>query len=77
MVVLSENGCIPDPERVFRDGTVWGYWCTWGGEFVLGNTKFNKPSEKYTETEMLRKAYSDERVVTRKDLPDFRTTEAK
>ena len=77
MVVLSENGCIPDPEQVFRDGTVWGYWCTWGGEFVLGNTKFNKPSEKYTETEILRKAYSDERVVTRKDLPDFRTTEAK
>ena len=77
MVVLSENGCIPDPEQVFRDGTVWGYWCTWGGEFVLGNTKFNKPSEKYTETEILRKAYSDERVVTRKDLPDFRTAEAK
>ena len=77
MIVLSENGCVPDPERVFRDGTVWGYWCTWGGEFVLGNTKFNKPSEKYTETEMLRKAYSDEHVVTRKDLPDFRTAEAK
>ena len=77
MIVLSENGCVPDPERVFRDGTVWGYWCTWGGEFVLGNTKFNKPSEKYTETAMIRKAYSDERVVSRKDLPDFRTAEAK
>jgi len=77
MIVLSENGCIPDPEQVFRDGTVWGYWCTWGGEFVLRNTKFNKPSEQYTETAMIRKAYSDERVVSRKDLPDFRTRDEK
>ena len=75
MIVLSENGCIPDPERVFRDGTVWGYWCTWGGEFVLRNTKFNKPSEQYTESDMIRKAYSDTRVVTRKDLPDFRAAD--
>ena len=75
MIVLSENGCIPDPERVFRDGTVWGYWCTWGGEFVIRNTKFNKPSEQYTETDMVRKAYSDTRVVTRKDLPDFRAAD--
>jgi len=77
MIVLSENGCIPDPEQVFRDGTVWGYWCTWGGEFVLRNTKFNKPSEQYTETAMIRKVYSDERVVSRKDLPDFRTRDEK
>ena len=75
MIVLSENGCIPDPELVFRDGTVWGYWCTWGGEFVLTNTKFNKPSEQYTEVSMIRKAYADERVITRADIPDLRGTD--
>ena len=77
MIVLSENGCIPDPELVFRDGTVWGYWCTWGGEFVLTNTKFNKPSEQYTEVSMIRKAYADERVITRADIPDLRGTDGK
>ena len=74
MIVLSENGCIPDPEEVFRNGTVWGYWCTWGGEFVLSNTKFNKPSERHTEVSMIKKAYSDERVITRADIPDLRRT---
>ncbi|MBR3493954.1 MAG: beta-mannosidase [Clostridia bacterium] len=74
MIILSENGCVPDPELLFRDGTVWGSWCTWGGEFVLRNNKLNRPSERYTETEMLKKFYADERVITRKDIPDLRGT---
>ena len=73
MIILSENGCVPDPELLFRDGTVWGSYCTWGGEFVLKNSKFNKPSEQYTETWLLKKMYEDERSVTRADIPDFRS----
>ena len=72
MIILSENGCVPDPDLLFRDGTVWGSYCTWGGEFVLKNKKFNKPSEQYTEVSMLKKMYEDERSVTRDDLPDLR-----
>ncbi len=71
MIILSENGTVPDAELIFRDGTVWGSWCTWSGEFVLKSNKFNKPSEKYTEVELLKKVYSDERVVSREDLPSF------
>ena len=71
MIVISENGCVPDAEEIFRDGAVWGGFCTWGGEFVLQNSKYNKPSEQYTEVWLLKKTYSDERVITRKDIPDF------
>ena len=72
MIILSENGCVPDPELLFRDGTVWGSYCTWGGEFVLKSSKFNKPSEQYTESSMLKKVFSDERTVTRADIPNLK-----
>ena len=75
MIILSENGCIPDPELVFRNGTVWGSWCTWGGEFVVKSSKFNKPSEQYTESEKVKQFYADERVVKRADIPDLRGAE--
>ncbi len=72
MVILSENGCVPDPELLFRDGTVWGSYCTWGGDFVLKSAKFNRPSEQYTEVWLLKKMYEDPRSVTRADVPDLR-----
>ncbi len=72
MIILSENGCVPDPDLLFRDGTVWGSFCTWGGEFVLKSSKFNKPSEQYTEVWLLQKIYADERAVTRADIPNLK-----
>ena len=75
MIILSENGCIPDPELVFRNGTVWGSWCTWGGEFVVKSAKFNKPSEQYTESEKVKQFYADERVIKRADIPDLHSAE--
>ena len=73
MIILSENGCMPDPELLFRDQTVWGSFCTWEGEFVLASAGFNKLSEKYTEAEMVKKIYTDERIVKRSNLPDLKT----
>jgi mannan endo-1,4-beta-mannosidase len=75
MIILSENGCVPDPELAFRNGTVWGSWCTWGGEFVLKSNKFNKPSEQYTESAKLKEFYADERVVKRADIPNLKDSD--
>ena len=72
MIILSENGCVPDPALAFRNGTVWGSWCTWGGDFVLKSNKFNKPSDQYTEADKLKAFYADDRVVKRADIPDLR-----
>ena len=72
MIVLSENGCLPDPELMERDGIMWGYTGTWGGEFVVKNKAYNVVSEQYTDLEMLKRFYWDERVITRDELPDLK-----
>lgn len=72
MVVLSENGCVFDPELAYRDGAMWGFYCTWGGEFVLKTTTLNRYSENYTTEEVLKKMYSSPVSVTLSELPDLK-----
>lgn len=72
MIVLSENGCLFDPDLALRDGAMWGYFCTWGGEFVTTSQVFNDISEKYTELSMVQKVYAHGLVVTRDELPDLK-----
>jgi mannan endo-1,4-beta-mannosidase len=73
IVALSENGCLVDPDLALRDGAMWSYFGTWGGEFVTESKTLNAYSEKYTEEEMLIKVYNHEKVITRDELPDFTT----
>lgn len=69
MIILSENGTVPDIDLIFRDETVWGSYVTWSGEFVIKNKKL---SEQYTEKEILEKMYGDSRTVSLNDLPDLK-----
>lgn len=73
MVVLSENGCVFDPELAVRDGAMWGFWCTWSGEFVAKDTAIFAYSEQYTEAEALKRFYENEAVITLEELPDLKT----
>ena len=73
MIVMSENGCLFDPALAQRDGAMWGFFCTWQGEFVLASEAMNILSEQYTEEYMVRQVYADERVITRSELPDITT----
>ena len=68
LIWLTENGCVPDPDELFADNIIWGCWCTWGGDFVLKNPKFNRLSEAYTTADMLKKVYADDRVLDRERL---------
>ena len=72
MVVMSENGCVFDPELAKRDGAMWGFFCTWGVEFVAKNTSIYAYSEQYTEENMLKAAYDSEIVITLDELPDLK-----
>ncbi len=72
MVIMSENGCLFDPDLAIRDGSMWGSFCTWGGEFVTKNKKLYTWSDQYTEEEMLKKVYEHEHVITRDELPDLK-----
>ncbi|MBO5054912.1 MAG: beta-mannosidase [Lachnospiraceae bacterium] len=71
MTVLSENGCLFDPDLAVRDGAMWGYFGTWGGEFVSKSTTLNVYSEQYTDKEMLSKVYNHENVIVLDELPDL------
>lgn len=73
MVVLSENGTMIDPELSVRDRAMFGFFCTWSGEFVMENGLRKKYSEQYTEIEMLQKVYNSDYVITREELPDLLT----
>lgn len=72
MIILSENGCMFDPDLAIRDGAMWGSFCTWGGEFISGSDSLFVFSEQYTEEYMLKKVYEHEHVITRDELPDLK-----
>jgi mannan endo-1,4-beta-mannosidase len=72
MVVLSENGCVFDPDLAYRDGAMWGFYCTWGGEFVLKTSTLNRYSENYTTEEVLKKMYDSPLSITLDELPDLK-----
>ena len=73
MVILSENGCLFDPETAYRDGAMWGLWCTWGGELVITSSSIAVLSETYTEKEQLIKTYESPYTITLDELPDWDT----
>ncbi len=75
MVVLSENGCLFDPDLAIRDGAMWGFFATWQGDFVVDTGLVIKLSEKYTEESMLLKVYDHEKVITLDELPDLTSYE--
>lgn len=73
MVVLSENGTMIDPELSVRDRAMWGFFCVWGGEFVMHDNIRKTYSDQYTDVEMLTKVYNSDLVITRDELPDLAT----
>ncbi len=72
IVALTENGCIFDPDLAFRDNAIWSYFGTWEGEFLTLNGTYTL-SEKYTETSMLKKVFTHDKVITLDELPDLKT----
>lgn len=73
MVVLSENGCVPNPALITRDNAYWGYWCTWCGEFCVKGNNLFQISDEYTEESKLQEFYANDIVITLKELPDLKT----
>ena len=70
MIVLSENGTMPDPDLMQRDGTLWGFFATWSGDFVV---RGNGLSNAYTNEDVLQRIFRSDLVITRDEMPDIRT----
>jgi len=63
MVVLSENGRIPDINKCVEDNAWWGYFQTWYGDFML--------SEEYNSKDLLKSIFNSPFVLNQEDLPKF------
>ncbi len=76
LVALSENGPVPDPALLVKDGVRWSWFCTWSGKFAIdeGTKRY---SEEYTEAAALKRFYAHPYVITRDELPDFGYREMK
>ena len=62
LVALGENGPVPDPDLVKRDGAGWLFFTTWSGSILF---------EK-TTPEQLRAYYNNPHVLNLGDLPDLK-----
>ncbi len=67
-VVLSENGCLTDPDLMIRDNAQWTWFCVWSGEFVCTGSEL---SEEYNERVMWDKVFNHASVITLDELPDL------
>lgn len=70
VVALTENGCLFDIDKALSSGTVWSWFCVWGGDFCSNGTSI---SEKYTESYMWNKVYNHTNVITLDEMPDLKT----
>ena len=68
MICLSENGVIPDIDNCIEDHVMWSWFGVWGGEFTVSNDKL---SSKYTPTDIYKKVYQSDRVITLSEVPDL------
>lgn len=74
LIALTENGCVMDPDKVFRDNSRWLFWGTWSDPFTMKlGVVLN---DEYTTTDLLIKAYNHERVLTLDELPNLREYES-
>ncbi len=70
LIALSENGVVMDPDLTFRDNARWLFWGTWVGDFVVNEGPYI--SQKYTDKNMLIKAYESEYTLTLDELPNLK-----
>lgn len=71
IIAMTENGCLFDPDLVFRDETKWAWFTTWQDEFVVKKGT-DVLSEQYTDADMVKKVYNHEKVITLDELPDWK-----
>lgn len=73
IIALTENGPLPDPDRMIEDGAPWAWNCTWYGGFVCAKDESGSwgVGEQFTERAMLQKLYAHPMTISREELPDL------
>lgn len=63
MVVMSENGRLPDINQCVKEGAWWGYFQTWNEDYVTDGSLNSK--------ELFKSTYNHPQVITMDQLPSF------
>lgn len=63
MIALSENGPIPDPDRLFVEGVAWSWFSTWSGNFITDGVM---NSEAH-----ITKVFNHDYVITLDEIDDI------
>lgn len=66
LCAISENGAIPDINKLAETKSVWSWFCTWNGEFTVGKNKAY--SEEYTSADLLKQWYDTDWLITRDEV---------
>ena len=70
IIGLSENGAIPDPDRMYADNACWSFFITWNDLFMVDQgSKYI--SDEYNTLSHVLKVYHHDRVITLDELPDL------
>lgn len=68
MVALTENGTMPSLDEMIKNDTMWSYFCTWSGKFVVKGSTATY-DETYTSKTELNKLYNSDKTVTLDEIP--------
>jgi mannan endo-1,4-beta-mannosidase len=63
LITLSENGPIPDPERLFLERSAWNWFCTWSGDFIMDGVS--------NSTSHINAVFNHEYVITLDELDNI------
>lgn len=66
IAALSENGALPDINKLSQTKVPWAWFCTWSGEFSVKGRTY---SDAHTKTETLKEFYQNEYLISRENLP--------
>ncbi len=65
IIAMSENGSVPDPDRLVAFDARWSWYCTWVAEFTL--------TQDYTSNDQLKKTLLHDYVITLDEVPSLPT----
>ncbi len=64
IISLSENGPIPDVDKMYEDGATWSWWMPWYESWSSGYVS-------QTAADVWTKNLSDERIITLDEMPGW------
>lgn len=71
IVALTENGIIPNPDAMWRDGAMWSWFMVWNDSPDLANPRNFYSGTYFGSHEHKIRVYNHPKVLTLDELPSF------